>query len=179
MGDNNNLMSQSDDINYKIIRAARSDTSSIDLSNLNLSDYPNELFNHDFEIINLSDNNLKQIDDRIAGLMNLQKLILKNNKIIKVSDAAKDHLTFIEVDLEGNPLKSIDGQVDDETIKQLEEEEIASEVNLLRAKVENLEIENYNLSNVNEFLNVHVIDKSHLEMKDEIGRGGFSIIFNG
>lgn len=74
--------------------------------------------------------------------MNLQKLILKNNKIINITQEAKDHLMFIEVDLEGNPIKSIEDQLDDDTIKKFEEEEIASEINILRAKVEKLEIDN-------------------------------------
>lgn len=74
--------------------------------------------------------------------MGLQKLTLKSNKIIKVSQAAKDHLTFIEVDLEDNPIKSLDDEVDEETIKKLESEEILTQVNILKAKVEKLEIEN-------------------------------------
>ncbi len=76
---------------------------SLDLSNLDLTLLPEEIYQFDFlKFIDLSNNNLCKVDDKISFLKNLEVLDLSNNLLEKLPQEIMEMKNLKEVKLSGN-----------------------------------------------------------------------------
>jgi small GTP-binding protein len=88
--------------------ALENDSISLDLSNQNLTAFPDEIFElPNLQFINLSNNSLSEIPENISMLTNLQSLNLSNNQIVEISKEII-HLTNLNLlNLSANQIKEI------------------------------------------------------------------------
>jgi len=127
----------------------------------------------------LSLNKIKKLEGSITKAVNLQKLKLNNNNLIYIAPDARDFLTFVDVEMEGNPLKSLTDTLDESFLEKLQLQQYQQENDQLKEKIVSLENQIDKLSRVKDFQNVHTVQKDLLNLQEEIGKGGFSIIYNG
>jgi len=100
------------------------------------------VFQHEFTEIDLSHNRIAHLDAAIAQAVGLQKLKLNHNLLTRVDPEALNFLTFVDVEMEGNPLKSLDDTVDPSLLQQLQVQQLQAENAELKEKVATLELQN-------------------------------------
>ena len=176
-----------DEVSLTIRRARRGNQTSLEISNRNISNWPQDLFKiKSLEKLNLSGNSLTQIPGSIQELENLVHLDLSCNSISSISQEILSLPNLEFLNLEGNPINlgvlsgpSLKGQLSEYLGTSLPEPRKPSEFPK-HFKEENKQTENVKSAVVkNAYKGVTEIDYEELELGEIVSQGGFSVVHKG